>query len=354
MTPLDPLLESITTPVGDRILFVFETEMLDLLKEKVWDLVATAASNEGPPKLLPPLGSVDSSAVLQAMCRFPYRNVDGHHAFSGVPLATAPTDAWQCGVKLDGVACAEQPPQAHPSGSHLSTMIASANLASRTVVNARAAPVKVVTSVRRPNLRCSAVVTYKEPILDEATKTTKHIAPGGCEIEIVDEEAMLAESTFPIKCKDALSLLENKAMDAVLAEDFRFVAPVVGPLLKPEFVGALANFDIKTAFPDINQGFQAFRVDPFQPNRVWFVTRVKATHTGVLAGAIQPTGKVVTVAPQTMSMCFNEAGEVTQLTVGYCMDRTLGTTGAQPWKMSKRYKLFQLLGRFNSWLKSKK
>eukprot|EP00798_Chlamydomonas_sp_ICE-L_P002404 gene2404-8713_t len=78
--------------------------MLDLLKDKVWDLVATATSTGGPPKLLLPLGSVDSSAVLQAMCRFPYTNVDGHHAFSEVPPAPAPKDAWQCVVDLDGVA----------------------------------------------------------------------------------------------------------------------------------------------------------------------------------------------------------------------------------------------------------
>eukprot|EP00798_Chlamydomonas_sp_ICE-L_P021451 gene21451-28421_t len=79
--------------------------MLDLLKDKVWDLVATATSTGGPPKLLLPLGSVDSSAVLQAICRFPSRNVDGHHAFSKLP--PAPSDAWQCVVELDGVACAE-------------------------------------------------------------------------------------------------------------------------------------------------------------------------------------------------------------------------------------------------------
>ena len=64
-------------------------------------------------------------------------------------------------------------------------------------------------------------------------------------------------------------------------------------------------------------------------------------------------------------MTFNEKGQVTKVTVGVVMDRTLGNTGglggvfglfyaigsplpfpeAQPWKMSKRYKFFQFLGR---------
>ena len=32
-------------------------------------------------------------------------------------------------------------------------------------------------------------------------------------------------------------------------------------------------------------------------------------------------------APQTSSLTFNEQGEVTQLTVGYVMDKQLGNTG---------------------------
>ena len=45
--------------------------------------------------------------TTNAVCRFPYTNADGHHVFSEVTPATAPKDAWQCVVELDGVACGE-------------------------------------------------------------------------------------------------------------------------------------------------------------------------------------------------------------------------------------------------------
>ena len=77
--------------------------------------------------------------------------------------------------------------------------------------------------------------------------------------------------------------------------------------------------------------------------------------------------------PQACSLTFNEAGLVTKYTIGYVMVRQVGNTGglgglygvlyaigkplpfpeAQPWKMSKRYKLFQAAGNFASRLMRK-
>ena len=56
---------------------------------------------------------------------------------------------------------------------------------------------------------------------------------------------------------------------ARLASDFQFVAPVVGPLPKEKFLEAFASFKIEEAFPDAKFNYYAFRVDPFEPNRVW-------------------------------------------------------------------------------------
>jgi hypothetical protein len=130
------------------------------------------------------------------------------------------------------------------------------------------------------------------------------------------------------------------------------------------------------------------------------------THTGKLAGTIEPTGKKVEAPPQVGPLCtadeatlaspleppdatrdaiswfqievcanvslctqassmlFNEQGECTQLTVGYVMDKQIGNTGglggvfgilyaigyglpfpeAQPWNKSIQYSVFNQVG----------
>ena len=113
---------------------------------------------------------------------------------------------------------------------------------------------------------------------------------------------------------------------SVLAEDFKFVAPVVGPLEKEMFLAALRNFKIKDGFPDLNGNFYHFRMDPYYANRVWFTSQAVGTHTGDM-GPIKATGKKVESPPQAMSMTFNEEGKVTQITVGYVMDKNIGNQG---------------------------
>ena len=168
--------------------------------------------------------------------------------------------------------------------------------------------------------------------------------------QFVDDEALLAQSTFPIKpddliakCKDVIraqSTLQNAETfdESIYADDFRFCAPFVGGptpakpddpmpgLPKAEFLAALRGFDLLDAFPDMNNNYHAFRVDPFEPNRVWFQTRCFATHTGPLMGSAA-TNRRLELPPQAFSMTFNERGEVTLFNVGYVLDRTVGNTG---------------------------
>jgi len=191
--------------------------------------------------------------------------------------------------------------------------------------------------------------------------------------ELTDEAAaaMVAEAAFPIppaelieRCKRVLASNNGCDEPSLLADSFQFVAPVVGPLSKKEFTEAFASFKLGDAFPDLNPNYHAFRVDPFEPSRVWYTTRAFGTHTGTLAGVLPPTGKKVDSPPQACSMCFNEQGECTQFTIGYVMDRTIGNTGglggvygilyaigaplpfpeAQPWEKSWQYSLFQTAG----------
>jgi hypothetical protein len=166
----------------------------------------------------------------------------------------------------------------------------------------------------------------------------------------------------------------------------------------------------QSGIPDLCGNMIHFRVDPFMPSRVWFTTMATGTHTGTLAGVFEPTGKTIRSPPQSCSLTFNEEGkvrvwheervqsltipwadtsvghvilvaptppplrtspQVIEYTIGYVMDRRLGNTGglggvfaifyaigkplpfpeANPWQMSKRYSLFQLVGKINSMLK---
>lgn len=197
--------------------------------------------------------------------------------------------------------------------------------------------------------------------------------------DFLDEEAMLAASTFPIAPKDLIAkakawlanATEGQYDAATMADEFEFVGPVVGPLTKEQFLGAIGGFDLKAGIPDLTGNMHHFRVDPYIHSRVWFTTIAKGTHTGTLAGAIAPTGKAFQSPPQACSLTFNEQGQVIEYTIGYAMDRRLGNTGglggvfgifyaigkplpfpeANPWKMSKRYKFFQLIGKINSMMK---
>ena len=95
---------------------------------------------------------------------------------------------------------------------------------------------------------------------------------------IIDEEKMLAASTFPLKPDELIALskqfLESRggfgADEALLADSFEFVGPVVGPLSKAAFVNAIGSVDIDKAFPDFQGQFYGFFVDPYDLNRVWY------------------------------------------------------------------------------------
>merc|ERR1740139_1032950 len=88
---------------------------------------------------------------------------------------------------------------------------------------------------------------------------------------------------------------------------------VIGPNTQ-SYLFNLRSFDLLAAFPDMDNRYHGFYVDPFEPNRVWFRTRCLATHTGELLGN-PPTGKSLELPPQPFSMVFNEAGQVMKFDV---------------------------------------
>ena len=115
----------------------------------------------------------------------------------------------------------------------------------------------------------------------------------------------------------------------LLAEDFQFLFPVVGPLQKAEFIEAFTSFKVREAFPDSRSNFYNFSVDPLEPNRVWCMSRGHFTHTGILQfgpSSFPPTNREIFLPPQCFSMSFDVNGQCYKLTGGYCVDRAVGDT----------------------------
>jgi len=158
----------------------------------------------------------------------------------------------------------------------------------------------------------------------------------------------------------------NLTLSDLLADNFEFWGPVVGPLGKDTFAEAFGSFKVADAFPDGKNDYYQFHRDPYDPARIWFITRFEGKNTGTLAGFLPATNKKVETPPQAQSCTFNAQGQITKFTIGYVLDRNLGNTGGlggvyglfyaigyglpfpegQPWQPSPPYFLLTRGGRF--------
>ena len=155
---------------------------------------------------------------------------------------------------------------------------------------------------------------------------------------MADEAALLAEGGFPIGPDELIGLA--KAFTAAqldgtaagdggpdwFADDFRFVAPVVGPFDKSLFIDSLKSFDLKTAFPELSSNYHHWRVCPFEPNRVWYSIKYTGRNTGPVLGR-PATNRYIESPVQAHSLTFNARGEVQKFTIGYVLDKETGNTG---------------------------
>jgi len=117
----------------------------------------------------------------------------------------------------------------------------------------------------------SALLTQPLAGTAAASRGASRSGPVRCLIKgEVDEEAMLAASTFPIKPDEligrAKQVLEagvgTKDGGACLAPDFEFCAAVVGPLGRDEYLGALGNFKVRRTAAHAMQTTMVPRAQP--------------------------------------------------------------------------------------------
>ena len=65
----------------------------------------------------------------------------------------------------------------------------------------------------------------------------------------------------------------------------------------------MKGFKIEEAFPDIKSNPYHWRVDPYEPNRVWFTIRTTATHTGPLHFGMSTYKATSARPPATICKC---------------------------------------------------
>jgi len=129
---------------------------------------------------------------------------------------------------------------------------------------------------------------------------------------------------------------DNNGYDAydtssILAEDFVFRGPVIGPLTKWDYIEALDYFRIYETFPDINPNCYGFTVDIVEPLKVRFFVKATGTYQNPLGGFLgtaaskltPPDGRQYMGSTEAWSVTFNDLDsmQVKSISAGYVVDR---------------------------------
>jgi hypothetical protein len=103
-------------------------------------------------------------------------------------------------------------------------------------------------------------------------------------------------------------LAANLAADdlTLLAPEFVYCSPYVGPIKKKEFLQSYARQEFGGSEPELSH----FRVDPFDPFRVWV--------------DVKPVGPGFEGPPQAYSFTFDDDGFCTRMSAGAVMDPSIG------------------------------
>jgi len=113
--------------------------------------------------------------------------------------------------------------------------------------------------------------------------------------------------------------------ESLLADDFVFRGPVIGPLNKQDYKQVLEYFGMYKAFPDLDNNCFGFSIDPENPLRVWFFMRATGTYQQPLGGPIgnilQPNNQKYRGSTEAWSLIFDEKLKVRLINAGYVADR---------------------------------
>jgi hypothetical protein len=107
----------------------------------------------------------------------------------------------------------------------------------------------------------------------------------------------------------------------LLSDDFTYVTPSVGPVRKAEFLEKYAAAEFENGL--IDPVFSFWRVDPYDPVRVWV--------------DLSPTAPGYQGPPQAMSFTFDDEGFCTRITSGAVMDPSVGNGGGLGGPAGYRY-----------------
>ena len=123
--------------------------------------------------------------------------------------------------------------------------------------------------------------------------------------------------------------------DSLLSSDFQFSGPLVGPLSKEEFLKGLGSFNLKEMLPDLRSDFFNYEIDSYDPERVWVISKAKAT--GYKS------------APEAISVSFNEQGLCYRASAGYILDKDQGNTNG----LGGVYGILEAIGSPLPWYESR-
>lgn len=153
-------------------------------------------------------------------------------------------------------------------------------------------------------------------------------------LDLLDEDAMHKASAFALSPQECVERAQafiaanyGQADTSVLADDFQFIGPFVGPLERVGYIEAMEGaLNPQDGFPDLCGRQFGFTADPVEPGRVWWFTRPTGTFKKDWFGA-EADGKRIETAPQSMGVVLNEAGQVRKFNMGTPIDRTSGNSG---------------------------
>jgi len=149
------------------------------------------------------------------------------------------------------------------------------------------------------------------------------------------ENSVLPDAAQLTLARRMVATLFGAEDNSLLADNFTFEGPVVGPLNKEQYCAAVSSFNLRDAFPDYTVEAKDLRVEwdnkiSDKEYKVWLTTVSRGTHKAPLAlgsKVIAATGAKYKSGPEAVSLTFDgKSGLCTRMTAGYVMDKSQGNT----------------------------